>query len=114
MPKLSWVEAILTGAIFRPLDGWQYQYVPVGGMIRILHDAAAVGMVVTITSGSDTLQERSPVAAGGTAGVIPSELDTPPLMDEVAAGDLIKIQYENTTGGTISVQGEIDYTPAIA
>lgn len=112
MPKISWVEAMLTGVTFRPLDGWQYQYVPVGGMITILHNAAAVGIVVTVTSGSDTLQERSPVSADGTAGEIPSQLDTPALVDEVAAGDLIKIQYENTTGGTISVQGEIDYTPA--
>jgi len=112
MPKLSWVQNVLAGAIFRPLDGWQYQYVPVGGMIAILHDATAVGVVTTVTSGSDTLQERSPVDAGGTVGVIPSVFDTPALIDEVAAGDLIKIQYENTTVGAIDVQGEIDYTPA--
>ena len=112
MPQLTWVENVAAGAVFRPLDGWQYLYVPFGGMIKINHDADAVGMVVTITSGSDTLQERSPVDAGGTAGVIPSDLDTPPIVDEVAAGDLIKISYENTTVGAIDVQGMIDYTPA--
>jgi len=112
MPQLTWSQAILTGAIFRPLDGWQYLYVPYGGIIKINHDAAAVGVVVTITSGSDTLQERSPVPAGGVAGVIPSDLDSPPIIDEVAAGDLLKIQYENTTGGTVAVQGMIDYSPA--
>ena len=111
MPQLTWVESIGAGAIFLPLTGWQYLYVPFGGMIKINHDAAAVGVVVTVTSGSDTLQERSPVDAGGTAGVIPSDLDTPPIVDEVAAGDLIKISYENTTAGPISVQGMIDYTP---
>lgn len=111
MPKLAWSENVLAGALFRPLDGWQYEYVPMGGAIAILHDADAVGMVVTITSGSDTLQERSPVSAGGTAGVIPSTFDTPVLVDEVAGGDRIKIQYENTTIGAVDVQGEIDYTP---
>jgi len=113
MPQLTWVQSIAAGAVFRPLDGWQYLYIPFGGMIKINHDAAAVGVVVTITSGSDTLQERSPVSAGGTAGVIPSDLDIPPIMDEVAAGDLQKISYENTSGGAVSVQGMIDYTPAV-
>lgn len=111
MPNLVWVQAILAGATFEPLNGWQYEYVPFGGAIKINHDAAAVAVVATITSGSDTLQERSPVPAGGTAGVIPSDLDTPPIMDEVAAGDRLKILYENTSGGTISVQGQIVYSP---
>lgn len=112
MPKLSWTQSILAGALFRPLDGWQYEYVPMGGAISVLHDATAVGIVNTITSGSDTLQERSPVSAGGTAGVMPSTFDVPVLIDEVAAGDRIKIQYENTSGGAVTVNGEIDYTPA--
>lgn len=112
MPQLTWVEDVAAGAVFRPLDGWQYLYVPFGGIIKINHNAAAVGMVATITTGSDTLQERSPVDAGGTAGVIPSDLTTPPIVDEVAAGDLLKIQYENTTVAAIFVQGMIDYTPA--
>lgn len=112
MPKITWVENMIAGAIFRPLDGWQYQYVPMGGLISILHNATAVGVVVTVTSGSDTLQERSPVDAAGVVGQIPSQFDVAPLTDEVAAGDLIKIQYENTTVGAIDVQGEIDYTPA--
>lgn len=113
MAQLTWVQAILAGATFRPLDGWQYQYIPFGGVIKINHDAAAVGVVVTITSGSDTLQERSPVSAGGVAGVIPSDLDIPPIVDEVAGGDFQKILYENTTAGTISVQGMIDYQPGM-
>lgn len=110
MPNLTWVESVAAGAVYRPLDGWQYEYVPMGGTIEILHDASAVGMVVNISSGSDTLQERSPVPAGGTAGVIPSALDVPAIMDAVAAGDRVKIQYENTTGGAISVQGQINYS----
>ena len=112
MPNLTWVESIAAGATFEPLNGWQYEYVPHGGVIKINHDAAAVDVVATITSGSDTLQERSPVPAGGTAGVIPSDLDTPPIVDEVAAGDRLKILYENTSAGAISVQGQIVYTPA--
>ncbi len=112
MPNLTWSQSVALGATFRPLDGWQYEYVPLGGAIEILHRATAVGMVATITSGSDTLQERSPVPAGGTAGVIPSVFDVPAVMDEVAGGDRLKILYENTTGGAINVEGVIDYKPA--
>lgn len=109
MPSLIWTQSVAAGAVYRPLDGWQYEYVPMGGAIEILHQATAVGMVSTITSGSDTLQERSPVPAGGTSGVIPSVLDVPAITDLVAGGDRLKIQYENTTGGAVIVNGSIKY-----
>lgn len=111
MPKLSWNQLIAANATFEPLNGWQYEYAPATGGINILHDAAAVGVVCTITTGSDTLQERSPVSAGGTAGVVPSYLDTPPLEELVTGGDRLKILYSNTTGGAVNVQGQIDYSP---
>lgn len=112
MPSLPWTQSIGAGAVFRPLDGWQYQYVPAPGAIQILHDAAAVGIVATITSGSDTLQERGPVSANGTSGHLPTIFDVPPISDAVGMGDLVKIVYENTTGGAVVVNGQIDYTPA--
>lgn len=111
MPQLTWSQSIAGGGNFRPLDGWQYERVPIGGLVEILHRATAVGLVVTITSGSDTLQQRSPVPAGGTAGVIPSVFDVPAVTDEVAYFDRIIIQYENPTGGAITVDGVIDFKP---
>lgn len=112
MPSLTFTQSVAAGATYRPLDGWQYEYVPMGGIVKYLCDATAVGVVATITSGSDTLQERAPVSAGGTAGVIPSPLDVPEQVDEVAAGDRQKIQFENTTGGAITVNGKVEYIPA--
>lgn len=111
MPKLSWSQSIAAGAVFLPISsaGWQYEYVPMGGIISLLHRATAVGIVVTVTTGSETLQERSPVSAGGTAGVMPSALDVPALVDEVAQGDRVKIGYENTSLGAVVVDGEIEY-----
>jgi len=111
MPKLSWSQAILAGGTFLPIsaNGWQYEYVPAGGIISLLHRATAIDVVVTVTTGSETLQERSPVSAGGTAGVMPSALDVPALVDEVAQGDRIKVAYENVSAGTITVDGEIEY-----
>lgn len=112
MPKFSWNQSLAGGATFEPLNGWQYEYAPFGGMITVLHRATLTGIVATVTTGSDTLQERSPVSAGGTDGVMPSALDVPPLVDEVAAGDRLKIAYSNTSGVAVIVTGEIDYTPA--
>jgi hypothetical protein len=42
---------------------------------------------------------------------MPSALDRLPVVDEVAAGDRLKILYENTTGGAVSVEGTCIYTP---
>ena len=113
MPNLTWVTSIADGATFEPLTGWQYEYSPWGGHIEIVHDADDIGVVATISSGSDTLQERCPVSSGGTAGSLPSALDQLPISDDIAAGDRIKIFYENTgtSGGAVDVQGTIVLQP---
>jgi len=115
MPNLTWTQSIAAGATFEPLTGWQYEYSPWGGHIEIVHEATVVGVVSTISSGSDTLQERSPVSAQRLAapipGAMPSALDQLPVSDDIAAGDRLKIFYENTTGGAVNVQGTIVLQP---
>lgn len=111
MPSLTWSQSVAAGAVFNPLDGWNYEHVPRPGVVKINHRATAVGMVATITSGSDQLLQEAPVPAGGTAGVIPSDFNVPPIIDGVEAGDRQAIRYRNTTVGAITVDGVIDYTP---
>lgn len=113
MPNLTWTQSIADGGTFEPLSGWQYEYSPWGGHIEIVHDAGDIGVVATISSGSDTLQERSPVSSGGSAGQLPSALDQLPVSDDIAAGDRIKIFYENTgtSGGAVQVNGTIVLQP---
>jgi len=111
MPSFPFTAAVLTGATYLPLDGWQYEYLPFPARVEIGMNATAVGMVATVTSGSDTLMEEAPIQAGGTAGVIPSPLNTPYLSDDAAAGDRLKIRARNTTGGTITVNGVCNITP---
>lgn len=110
MPTLTWTQSIAAGATFDPLDGWNYQYVPGPGVVQILHNATAVGVVATITSGSDQLLQEALVPVGGTAGVLPSSLNVPAITDAVMRGDRQSIRYRNTTGGAITVNGSIDYT----
>ena len=75
-----WSQAILTGATFNPLTDWQYETPDFDGMIEIFSKATAVGLLVTISSAGDTLQQESPVQAGGTAGTTPSRLNTEPVV----------------------------------
>lgn len=107
MPQLTFTQSVAAGATYEPLLGWQYEYAPYPAQVDIGINAAAVGMVATVSSGSDTLQEESPVQAGGTSGVIPSPLNTPYLSDFAAAGDRMKIRFRNTTVGAIVVNGII-------
>lgn len=111
MPSLPYSQSIAAGATFNPMTGTNYQYVGRPGIVKIIHNATAVGLVATILSGSDELMQEGPVPAGGTAGVIPSEFTVPPIVDTVAAGDLQSIRYRNPTGGAITVNGIWDYTP---
>lgn len=110
MSAFTWTQSIAAGATFDPLDGWNYQYAPAPGVIQILTNATATGVVATITSGSDQLLQEAPVPAGGTAGVLPSSFTVPQITDAVAANDRISIKYRNTTAGAITVNGTIDYT----
>lgn len=111
MPQLTFTSSVAAGATYIPTQGWQYEYVPFPCLVEVGVNATAVGVVGTVSSGSDVLQEESPVQAGGTAGVIPSPLNTPYLSDQAAAGDRLKTSFRNTTGGAITVNGIIKLTP---
>jgi len=111
MPSFIFSQAVLAGATFNPLDGWQYQYLPWPAEAQVLARATAVAMVNTYTSGSETIVEESPTQAGGTAGVTPSPLNTPVQGWMAAAGDLLKLSYRNTSVGTITIDGIIEVTP---
>lgn len=111
MPSFSWSQSIAAGATFNPLSGWVYEFVPRPGIVKYVHRATAVGLVATITSGSDELLQEAPVPAGGVAGVTPSEFNVPPIIDSVSAGDRQQVRYRNPTAGAITIDGMIDYTP---
>jgi len=112
VPMLTWSQSIAAGATFDPIDsaGWQYRYLPYPAVIEAIHQATAVGMVVGITFGSDTIQQGSPLSAGGTAGQIPSRFTREPITEKGMQGDLLRIVYRNTTAGAITVDGLVEIT----
>jgi len=111
MPSFIFTQSVAAGATFRPLEGWQYQYLPWPAEVTVLARATAVGMVNVYTSGSETIVEESPTQAGGTTGVTPSPLNTPAQGWHAAAGDLLKLAYRNTSGGAVIVDGIIEVLP---
>ena len=111
MPSFIFTQSVAAGATFNPLVGWQYQYLPWPAEVSVLARATAVGMVAVYTSGSETIVEESPVQAGGTTGVTPSSLNTPVQGWHAAAGDLLKLNYRNTSGGAVIVDGIIEVMP---
>ena len=49
-----------------PIAGWQYEYVPWPAQVILLMRSTTAGNQATIYSGSETIEERGPVQAGGT------------------------------------------------
>lgn len=109
----TWTKSIAAGATYNPLaeENWQYETPDFDGMIEVLSRAVAVGIVETISSAGDTLKQEAPVQAGGTAGVIPSRLNTDPVIGRAARSQKIFIKYRNTSGGAVNVDGQITLTP---
>jgi hypothetical protein len=111
MATFTWVQSVAAGAKFNPLTDWQWQYSPGNGLVEIFHNADAVGMVVQVQMGADQVQQESPVSAGGTPGVLPCRLNVEPVSEKVASSEQLAINYRNTTGAAISVQGQLSMTP---
>ncbi len=111
MPSFNFSEVLAANATGRPLDGWQYEYLPWPAEVQVLARATTAAVVAVYTSGSETIVEESPVQAGGTAGVIPSPLNTPVQGWSGAAGDRLKLSFRETGGAAAQVDGIIEIQP---
>ncbi len=112
MPQLNFSQALTANQLgFNPISGWQYEYLPWPAQVILLVRATDNNERMTVYTGSETIMERSPVQGGGTAGVTPSELNTPAVAFQAAAGDRLKVVIDNTTAGTPTVDGIIIANP---
>ncbi len=106
MPQLVGTTTLTAGSTTNLLTGWQYEYLPWPARIKCLLKstaAAATQDKLTVFSGSETIQEESPIQGGGTAGVTPSELNTPPIVWDAPAGDRLKLNARNTSAGSTTI-----------
>lgn len=110
MPRLVFSTALGAGATARPLDGWQWEYAPYPADVKVILRSTVATDRATISSGSETLQEESPIPAGGVLGVTPTDFNTPSIMWRAAYNDRLKILLRNT-GAASNVDGYIDIQP---
>ena len=74
--------------------------------LELMLNATGTGVVMNLTTGAESIvQSESPVAAGGTAGVLPARLSTEPIVDKVDPGEEIVLSLRNTTAGALTVNG---------
>lgn len=112
MPQLNFSQALTANQLgFNPVSGWQYEYLPWPAQVALLVRATGTSTRLTAYSGSETIQERSPIQGGGTAGVTPSELNTPVIAWVAAAGDRLKLAIDEVGGLTPTVDGIIKVDP---
>ncbi len=109
MPQFTWVHSLAAGETFEPLQTWDYERMPLRAVIKILSSATAVGLLQSIRSGSDTLVADAPVPLFGAAGVLPSDQNVEPIIDQVEPGDKIRIIYRNPTAGAVEAHGSIRF-----
>ncbi len=113
MPQFIFSTAMTANQLgLNPLTGWQYEYLPWPAQVILLVRSTTTGNRITIYSGSETIRERTPVQAGGTAGVTPSELNTPADSWVAAAGDRLKLVIDEVLAGTPTIDGIIIANPA--
>lgn len=67
-------------------------------LVSIGFTAAATGLVLTITSGSDLILEEAPAAIKTTYPIIPDEFF---FSDVMMPGERLVIRVRNTTGGAL-------------
>lgn len=96
----STVDNIVAGSI--------YEFMPFNSALAIGNNAAATGLVVTVNTGSDTLQEESPAFVSTSFPVIPDDMD---LTDISAAGERLVIKARNTTGGAVILRTLVQISP---
>jgi hypothetical protein len=82
-----------------------------GAYVAVLQRATTLGVRASLFTGSQNIQQRSPVQAGGTAGVTPSPLNTPVIDWQAAPDDLLQILDDEVLGGTPTVDGIITIEP---
>lgn len=109
--KFNVSQSIAAGATFSALDGWVYETPDQDCMIEILERGSAVGLLGVHTTAGDTIQQESPVQAGGTAGVTPSRLNTEPITGKAPKYQKLRSFYRNPTGGAITLDYTVILTP---
>lgn len=110
MPSVP-IRTVMTasGTSF-PLQGTRYEIAPYDCAIEIAIQADATGVLATLGSGTDAIQDEGPVQLA-TINVSPKYPDDFYLSDVVGRGERIVYQLRDTSGAIRTVLSVIKITP---
>jgi len=116
MPSLVWSDALAANQLGQnPIANWQFVRVPTafgaGAYVAVLQRATTINVRQTFFTGSQNIQQRSPVPAGGTAGLTPVLFNTPVIDWRSTPDDLLQILNDEVGGAVATVDGIITIEP---
>lgn len=115
MPTINVRTPLGASSTALPLQGTQYEYLPPamfpnGALLEIATLADATGVLRTVQTGSDVIEEESPVQLG-TINVQPTYPDHFTLNDLVGPGERINVKLRDTSGAARVVLTSVRITP---
>lgn len=109
MPTIKVQATVLAnGTVDNAIAGNQFEFLPFNAQAEFGIVAAAIGVVMDVYSGSDTLIESGTVSPANRSPVYPDDFD---LVDVAAAGERLKVRLRNTTGASVVVNVTVRLTP---
>lgn len=114
MAQLVFSQALTANQLnFNPISavGWQFEFLPWPATIVVIVRSTDAAERMTIYAGSETIQQKSPVASGGTIGQTPTHFVVPPVTFRALARDRLIISIDNTGAGTPTVDGVVIVEP---
>lgn len=110
MPVIAKTTTVAANSSATPLVGDQYEFLSFNALCEFAIVADATGIVATVYSGSDLLQQEAPVIIRA-AGAFPVADQDFYLTDVAAAGERLSVQLRNTTGAPIATRTVVRLTP---
>jgi len=110
MPGTQLRTVMTASGTSTPLLGTQYETAPFNAFVEIAMQTDATGVLATVYSGMDVLQEEGPVQLG-TINVQPKYPDDYYLNDVIGQGEKLKINLRDTSGAIRTVMLTVKYTP---
>jgi hypothetical protein len=110
MPTVSKLTLVGAGLTVNPFQGDQFEMPGFSAMVEFACIGEATGLIATIYSGSDLLQQAAPVNQRA-AGVPPVYPDDYQITDVIAATERIQVSVSNPTAGGINVRTVAKLTP---
>lgn len=104
------IAAASAAATYYPLQGSQYEYLPFNALVEfsIIQDGSTDANTATVFSGSDVLQESSPIdVKASLISVYPDDFQ---LQDVAAAGERLGVSVVKV-GANDGVQVAVRITP---